>query len=669
MLYFEILSRTGSYSMFFKNLDRFNFYKAENEVKKGKKKFIEFIDNTLKMKGIDGALTVLKSSGLSVNLFNSKSHRELFEDTIEHIASYCNADQQYKINNIKKNIFIFENLFNQVAEERTKFFNTFENIDEKYKVVSYLISLELYLNEILVDSKENTKNRFIDFSNINDFELKTALYEATIGSTGLILKYFMFQNYEFEGYKRNISPKIIKASQKHIIFSQMWEQLNDILEYWKYSDVTITKEADGKPLFEISDKDFELNNLISNERFINLRESWQLNQINEIQNTYLGKKDDFDRQLSEVTNYLNHLFSVLYFGSPRLDVKIDGIELKYWIYAYQLIIDESKKYLKRRKHLSTLNLDKVCLSKSKENWKRFFEKNGFSRENSIKIINYFTFNKKSLDLIDCPFIEVNDQLIVIPSLTSQADVARALASNFLNENLNMDFKGPNFEERTIKGLELSNIKCSRLYKRDDNTEYECDIAFVLDNELFFVECKAHVQPFTTRQHANHLNKLYNETFQINRIAYFYEVNLHLVKEQLNLKDSFTPKKIHKILLTTSMIGRPMYVNGVHIVDESSFTMFVDRTPPRLDYFGKGASMNIESEKFDVYKGELTAQKMIEFLNSPPQIKIYEELYKERSLSLGLFNVTRNVKVNKTVHMGVKLNKTDKSLIRKFYLET
>ncbi|MGP3747939.1 hypothetical protein ACTWKA_08490 [Bacillus sp. 3A_MP1] len=288
--------------MFFKNLDRFNFYKAENEVKKGKKKFIEFIDNTLKMKGIDGALTVLKSSGLSVNLFNSKSHRELFEDTIEHIASYCNADQQYKINNIKKNIFIFENLFNQVAEERTKFFNTFENIDEKYKVVSYLISLELYLNEILVDSKENTKNRFIDFSNINDFELKTALYEATIGSTGLILKYFMFQNYEFEGYKRNISPKIIKASQKHIIFSQMWEQLNDILEYWKYSDVTITKEADGKPLFEISDKDFELNNLISNERFINLRESWQLNQINEIQNTYLGKKmisiDNYQRLLT-----------------------------------------------------------------------------------------------------------------------------------------------------------------------------------------------------------------------------------------------------------------------------------------------------------------------------------------------------------------------------------
>lgn len=78
---------------------------------------------------------------------------------------------------------------------------------------------------------------------------------------------------------------------------------------------------------------------------------------------------------------------------------------------------------------------------------------------------------------------------------------------------NLDFKGSSFENRTKAGCDINKIRNSRLYKKTDETEYECDVAFVIENDIFFVECKAHVQPYTTRQHANHLYKLYKETFQ------------------------------------------------------------------------------------------------------------------------------------------------------------
>lgn len=105
------------------------------------------------------------------------------------------------------------------------------------------------------------------------------------------------------------------------------------------------------------------------------------------------------------------------------------------------------------------------------------------RQNVI-IIDFFTFNHKSQDLIDCPFILIDDQLVVIPSLTASADAARALASNFLNKNVNLDFKGGGFEDRIKAGFNINKIKNSRLYQKTSATEYECDVAFVIENDIF-----------------------------------------------------------------------------------------------------------------------------------------------------------------------------------------
>ncbi|MGE7907516.1 hypothetical protein ACQKNS_24410 [Peribacillus sp. NPDC094092] len=651
------------------NPERYNFYKLENELKKGKDKFIKYLDEILISNGVDSVITSLKASGLSVNFFNNSKHKSLFNEILNHILIQLESDDIKKIEDFRRETLIFDLVFKQFDQLRTSFFDKYETIDDKYKVVSYLISLELYLKGLTDKSFIFGENALVDVSkkNKNNYREKSALFDSAIESTGMILKYFMHKENEFKGSKRNISPRILDASLTHVTFSEYWYQLNDILEYWKYSDVNVSVKDDGKVFFEIVDDKFELNNLISNERFNNLRQGWQMSEIGEMQKMHYGRNDTpFDTILPQITTRLNYLFSTLYFGSPLLEEKINRIEIKQWIRAYQILIDESKRFLKRQRTLNVYNLDKVCISKSIYKWKKFFQQNGFSIEESETIIEYFTFDKKSLDLIDCPFVKIDDSLIILPSLTSQADASRALASNFLNKNINLDFKGIGFEERSKVGLEMNGIKNSGLYKKIDKTEYECDIAFILNNDLVFVECKAHVQPYTTRQHASHLYKLYKETSQLNRIADFFEENLSIVREQLKLDEGFVPNKVHRILLTTSMIGTPLYVNGVHIIDESSFTMFIDRVPPSLEYFEKGSYIKYPSTKFDIYKGELTAQKMKDFLSSPPQIKITEELYQQKELSLDFFDFRRNLKVNHTLNIGVNLNDFDRSLIEQYY---
>lgn len=140
--------------MVLKNPEKYNFYKAENELKKGKESFIQYVDKVNNSSGVDGVISLLKSSGLSVNLFNSKKHDKIFRATIDHISSKYNTKDLQKINEFKEGVSGFEYIFNKFDQIRTDYFNQYESIDDKYKVVSYLLSLEQYLKSLSKPSIE-----------------------------------------------------------------------------------------------------------------------------------------------------------------------------------------------------------------------------------------------------------------------------------------------------------------------------------------------------------------------------------------------------------------------------------------------------------------------------------------------------------------------------------
>ncbi|MEF2966616.1 hypothetical protein V3851_12320 [Paenibacillus sp. M1] len=640
--------------MIFENPEYYNFYKAENELKKGYDNFLKYIEKILKTQGIEMVIRTIKVSGIAVDLYGNQKQKKVFHDVIAHLLLIVENNEKLKINKLVTESLIFEEVIASFYHMRSKYFDENEKLEDKYKIVSYLISLERFLNSLSSNSGIS-----------KDYSKKTAMFDSVIESTGMILKNFMFMKYEFSGSNKDIPSEYQDVSTMHFIFSAYWNDINDLLEYWKYSDLYI-ENKDNKTTFEIKDKEFELNNLISNERFINLREGWQMSSVGEIINSFKESKQ-LQNEVSKATDNLTYLFATLYFGTATLNKKVENIFLSDWIRAYQILTQESKKFLQYKKRVENNNkIKNVCLSKTKKMWKELYKRNGFTSSEFEIIFELLTFNNKSQDLIDCPLIKVDDQYIVIPSLTAKADPARALASNFLNKNINLDFKGSGFEDRVRAGFNLRKIRNSRLYKKDDETEYECDVAFIIENDIFFVECKAHVQPYTTRQHTNHLYKLYKETLQLNRIADFFSSNISLVKKQLKLDDEFKVRDVHRILITTSMLGTPLYVNGVYIIDESSFTMFIDRTPPSLMLVNNGVFKQQYTENFDIYHGEITVDKIIEFLKSPPQIHFMREFYSDKLIHHKLYDIKRNVKVKKTIYMGDEINNMNQELIEKFY---
>ncbi|MED3927972.1 hypothetical protein P4594_23280 [Priestia megaterium] len=638
--------------------EQWDFYKYENLLK-SQKKFKSFIKEMIETEDIYTIINVIKSAGLGTNIFQNSKFTKLFDEIILEIEKKFSNQADSVLSNLISDKQVFESLFSNLEELKRHFFDDIIQMNPDYEVATYIVALEIFLSQCFDKGKElhNSKDlitkRYPYELNIrsNDPSLpKHVLYEMAydnaLESSGMILKYFIFKKKPFKGAKRNVPPLKAKATTSHLEFSHIWTILNNMLELWKYSNVSIdylSSNEEDKIMMKPLDRWLEMNNLISNERFINLRNGWMIDTMSSFftKNTKDSLSDYLEsKKLTYEREKLSESFAKLYFGSMDLSEEIYKITLKKWIKAYNLLIHEANYFLQRRnkKKLNNLNLDKTCICRTENEWIRFFNRHDFNKAEAKVIIETFTFNKKSEDLVDCPFIKVDNFLVMLPSVTAHSDTARALASNFLNRNVNLSFKGKGFEDRVKVGLQLAGINAQTLYRKTEDTEYECDIAFVLDDELFLVECKSHVQPYTTRQHCHLLNKFKDNANQLNRIASFFSNNMNIVIEKLELQESFVPNKINKVVLTSSMIGQPLFINECHVIDESSFTMFIDRNPPSVKQLEKEKTSIIYSTKFDIYKGAITASKLRSLLEMPPQIEIMQMHFGERTLTVPFLNL-------------------------------
>jgi hypothetical protein len=131
--------------MVLENPERYNFYKYENSLKKGKEDFIKLLDEILKTDGLDYALSVLKSSGLSVNLFKSKAYYKLFYEVLDHISSQIDSKDLKRIEDFKLEIKNFESVFSQFEQIRNDYLKEYETI-----LATILTSKEISLVHISV---------------------------------------------------------------------------------------------------------------------------------------------------------------------------------------------------------------------------------------------------------------------------------------------------------------------------------------------------------------------------------------------------------------------------------------------------------------------------------------------------------------------------------------
>lgn len=638
---------------------RFNIHEIENFMRKGNKKFIRFLDEVYELKGFKYLLTTIKSSGLYLNLYNNDKNNQLIKEVTEHLRKRLNNQEFEQINILIDEANKLYKLVVRFNEKKEEYFNRFAELSTNNMVSSYVLSLERFLSSLHSEQFDS-----------GIWRTKVGLFDSAVESTGMILKSFMYNNIDFCRHNNIISESLLDISNKHIDFSIYWVEIDNIINLWKYSSVKIDEYSELE-IFKVNieDKEFQLNNIVSNARYINLKDSWEFSILGELVPKY--KLNDIkvkEELLKEQKNKITYLVSCLLFGTVTLEETVDNVKLHRWLSAYQLLVEECRKFLKKRNE-EKYSLKEYCLSKTKKQWKEFFTRHGFNKSEFSVIFEGFIFSKNSQDITDTPFIKFDDLFVVVPSLLVNSDIPRALASNFLNRKLELSFRGTGFEERTKAGLKMRNIETGTLYKRDNETEYQCDVVFKIGSDVFFVECKSHVQPYTTRQHANHLYKLYEETSQINRIADYFVEHLDYVKDQLKMNDNEQILNTHRLIITTSMLGAPLYINGVYIVDESSFNTFISRSKPSLKLLNKDKFSEINSNKYEIYNGEITTGKILEFLRNPPQVEIMGEFVSEQTIELGNIILTRLFQVQSTMHIGQEIDKFTADLADRHYVNS
>ncbi|UUE91519.1 hypothetical protein [Bacillus cereus] len=662
----------------FKNWDIHTYEK----LLKSPKKFRSFLLEEMKREDIHTIVGIVKSSGICLDIHQSKKYDVLLKEIIKDIQDNYGVESQNIIKKLLHEKNLIEALFIQMGKLKDYYFNEIANIDADYEVLTFILALEILLSQCSERQSRNSieeiqkKYPYVinmkSYSPISKFTLYSGVYDSAVDSAGQILNYFYFNKYAFKGVNRNMQPLKVKEVTAHFDFNGTWDILSNIMEAWKYSEIKVTPSPQKKKvLLEPIDKWLQLNNLVSNERFVNLRNGWMMGRVSDV---FQGNQSvdisnyNVMKEINEEQEELSYRFAELYFGSFELSEKIKGIQLKKWLQAYILLIQEAKLYLKRRNKskIQNLNLRKICLCKKPEEWVRFFERQNFSKEEANTILKMLTFNKKSQDLIDCPFIKIEDYLVIIPSITAHADAARGLASNFTNQGINLNFKGYGFEKRINIDLSLAGVVPKNLHKKTSETEYECDIAFVLDNELFFVECKSQMQPYTTRQHCILLNNLTGYANQLNRIADYFTGDMDFVIKHLGLAEDFVPSRINKIILTTTMIGQPMFINGCYVIDESALNTFLTRKKPSVQQIASKKVGRIYSSNFnDVYDGEISAEKLRRFIETPPQVEIMKDFFNERTIELPMLGIeiSHIEKVMDTIHVGEPLNNLQKQHLK------
>ncbi|WP_182813089.1 hypothetical protein [Bacillus sp. ME78] len=638
-----------------------DFYELE-KLSRNKKRFKTHLEVFMKEHTVEETLDLVRLSGICFNPYHSK-----INDTYKEIVSLIEA----RYPNCKEHIDEFVttiNSLNSIFQDfrdlrETKALN---KIPQSKRVLSFIVALEIWMGSLTEYIKgrslQEIKKSYPFVISLYDpgkaevlpvgdvINHAKGIADSVVENAGRILKYLQYENGTLEKLE-HVSMNEIRAARDHIELFDIFSSLINLEQKWKFSNAIITEDNNN------------FNVKLNNDGFLRAQESSKIRFISQKNKWY------YDFLSSEVTAQVNtesvelapkqylcedEVFYSIAIGefllTHDLNIKCLNVSLTEWIRAYTIIILESKKELENRfnnGYVRPISLGNWTIFREKKYWKKLFVKRGISRTSTDIIIEKFIFNNDSKDLLDCPFIEFNGALVLIPSIAASIDPSMSLVSLLVNNNIDISFKGTGLETDVLKALNTKGILAKRLKQSHKGETFECDAAFELNNELFFVEIKAFGQPSTYREYYNLLLKLYahqpkaketsderSTTEQLERIADFYIKNMGIVCKELDLPENWKPKKIHKIILTTAMLGEPLFVNNTYIVDHSVFIRFLNRIPPGISFNNK-----LYVYRMPDFEGDITSEKLLNVLKNPPQIWLGNRRIKIEERKITLKNKT------------------------------
>ncbi|HGB9360530.1 TPA: hypothetical protein ACIYVX_004440 [Escherichia coli] len=618
---------------------------------------------------IDIALDVLRISSIYYNRFSVQTEVEYnntfkkcinelvnsFPDNIELISEF---ESQCKIMHDINNSFFAATKCAGIWRKNTK--------KSHALILNLIMFCEMFLSSlsslVVVNDPKKMKRifpLFIVSENINIhaepdieyFRVIDRAFDEVANYTGRIFSYL-----------RTHGPlKLTSCVNKQTLLSMggylnewnVFDSLSRVRDFFRLSSAVFTKLDNNIYSLEVDSfclyRDYE----IARNRLM-MRASHLYSEVHEFSNKHFHLnswvKDHMPSYLNSDGVFSSFHLSELENMSPDdLHEEYGNISLFNWVHAYQCLVELSKEEMSKRFSSTKpipLQLDRWLIIKSRESWLSFFQRKGIAADAAKKLIDYFTFNSKSHDLNDCPFIPCMDGLCLMPALIANSSVTRSLMSLFGSKKISQASKGRFHEQQFIKQVRDAGIKASPI---DAHANYQCDCVILLDDFLIFTELKSNGQPIYYGKYYqqvcnivgdsslihDHNNKFMRSYFQqINRISEHYLNHLDVIIKEFELPSTWQPKGVYKLIVTTTMLGGKYHVDDTYVADKYALSSFFQRIPGviyQTNENGKMAKNIIDG--FECCEGEITIDKFIDYLSSLPSINAVRKNIKKLTYSV------------------------------------
>lgn len=447
---------------------------------------------------------------------------------------------------------------------------------------------------------------------------KSLLYDTDIYQDGAFL---------FSAFDYLPNSFTLNECAKYIQFSTISYKWHMIFEDWKKGFVSIYKQEDTIITRYISSTELAW--------FKNSKSKLQIyRDIDEavMANAVSMNPSYFSKELSEFDEIIAWVNIREYLHTNDIFELVNDIPIKYWIKSYTAIIKYAKKHGEHNLSVFRALLGNLFFVKAKEDWIALFVKEGIPEADANKLFVQLTYTKSSTDIYDYPFIKIKDKYMITPALFTVAHGGKILRSRLSRNNIDISEKGKNFENIIRKLIKKRYIPTIQIHRRNNGQDYECDIAFVMDNTLFLCECKDNGDKYIY----NYLADFYvKDIEQSKRIGDFFENNIEIVVDEFKKAGYHDIKidRIEKLLIYNTVFHSVFNIDGVCVVDYERFSSFFRRgdLDKRICEFYNGP--------IECLSGSFTYNKFILYINTQMNVCHYSDIIDIQTQTLDFGDIT------------------------------
>jgi hypothetical protein len=260
------------------------------------------------------------------------------------------------------------------------------------------------------------------------------------------------------------------------------------------------------------------------------------------------------------------LEDVFHFPMSKTQADFGGLKLVEWLRAYSIL---ERFYAHTESGQARNGIVDIDLGELHS----LMGSAGMSPDKTDAFLRAVTFSKSSLDLFDAPILCDSDgHYMMFASAYLSVSLPHVIASQLASQGLQVD-KGKEFEKSVRKTLQEAGLHAVGFKYEVDDISYDCDAAFVWDDQLFVLECKNYSLPMGGPSDEYFFQKkLAEAASQVMRIAKQLEDDPPLVQKHLGSGASW--KAVHPVVLNAFPVSLPSEGNP-YFYDSSALGRFFE----------------------------------------------------------------------------------------------